>query len=165
MIVKACQATKKDVITRCMAEMRKEKEALKIHYLEEAKKIKQDMTAMIDLKKFHRIAMTLHQDPLTIKSLQNQIKQLLELKGTQERDSEKLRANVNELSDKLLQESLEKSNTDRENQRLMKLIDEIESLKTENENLKRGYILDQSKFARYQDIERELQHLKSQNNL
>ena len=87
--------------------------------------------------------------------MQNQFKELLELKVVQEKESDKLRSTVNELSDKLLQESLDKSNAERENQRLVKLVGENESLKTENENLKRGYILDQSKLARYQDIEHE----------
>lgn len=87
--------------------------------------------------------------------MQNQIKELLELKVVQEKESDKLRSTVNELIDKLLQESLDKSNAERENQRLAKLVGENESLKTENENLKRGYILDQSKLARYQDIEHE----------
>ena len=79
----------------------------------------------------------------------------MELKVVQEKESDKLRSTVNELIDKLLQESLDKSNAERENQRLAKLVGENESLKTENENLKRGYILDQSKLASYQDIEHE----------
>lgn len=60
MIVRACQATKKDVINSCKTVMRKEKESVKELYLEEAKKIRQEMTKMIDLKKFHKFAMTLH---------------------------------------------------------------------------------------------------------
>ncbi len=60
MIVKACQATKKDVIKRCIAQMKKEMDILKKKCLEEEKKFKQEISVMSDLNKLHKFAMILH---------------------------------------------------------------------------------------------------------
>jgi hypothetical protein len=60
MIVRACQATKKDVIDRCIAQMRKEKELIKIHYQNEMIDFKRYQMEMIDTKKFHKFAMALY---------------------------------------------------------------------------------------------------------
>jgi len=60
MIVRACQATKKDVIYRCITQMRKEKELIKIHYQNEMIDFKRYQMEMIDTKKFHKFAMALY---------------------------------------------------------------------------------------------------------
>ena len=60
MIVRACQATKKDVIERTVAFMRKEKETIEARYREQVIQVKRDITEIIDLKKFHKFSMVLH---------------------------------------------------------------------------------------------------------
>lgn len=60
MIVRACQATKKDVIERTVAFMRKEKETIEARYREQVIQVKKDITEIIDLKKFHKFSMVLH---------------------------------------------------------------------------------------------------------
>ena len=60
MVVRACQATKKDVIDQQMAFLRKEKKEIKEFYLKAQQIFIKEITETIDLKKFHKFSMILH---------------------------------------------------------------------------------------------------------
>ncbi len=60
MVLRACQATKKDVLDRTKIFLKKRKEEIKAMCLEEQKKFIEEIYEAIDLKKFHKFSMILH---------------------------------------------------------------------------------------------------------
>ena len=56
---------------------------------------------------------------------------------------------MNDLNDQVLQVNLEKSSIVAEKEKLSKVVNEIDDLKVENQNLRIGHSLDQTKIAKY----------------
>jgi hypothetical protein len=60
MVVRACQAIKKDVLDEKVAFLRKEKKLIKAFYLARMIEFKKEITETIDLTMFHKFSMILH---------------------------------------------------------------------------------------------------------